>query len=100
MAEIIYCNDIDIIIDKCNKLLHDDELEVRNFGKNADLILYIQKDSEFDPDVDEAWSNIVDITTEQNDEYVDDAIGIYVTDGQLYRELERIQDYRNFELIY
>lgn len=88
--------DFDTIIDYCDDLEANEKLEVFEFGKNCDLVLHIYKDEEFNPSVDKEYSNLVTIHTAQNGEWVDDTGDIYVTDGELYRELERIYNYRDF----
>lgn len=87
---------IDMIIDYCHDLLADEKLVVYDFGKNGDLVLHIYKDEYYNPEVDEEYSDIVTIVTMQNGETVDDTEDTYVTDGSLYRELERIQNYEDF----
>ena len=87
---------IDLIIDYCDDLEADEKLIVYEFGENADLVLHIYKDEEFDREIDPDGFNLVDIYTFQNGNAVDDAAGIYVTDGELYRELNRIKRYENF----
>ena len=47
----------------------------------------------------QGYANLVDIVTLRNGKAVDDAVGIYVTDGQLLRELVRIYNYRNFSTL-
>lgn len=91
--------DFDTIIDYSNDLLPDEKLEVFEFGKNCDLVLHIYKDEEFNPDIDKDYSNLVTISTAQNGEWVDDTEDIYVTDDSLYRELERIYNYQDFETL-
>lgn len=88
--------DFDTIIDYCNDLAANEKLEVFEFGKNCDLVLHIYKDEEYNPKKDKNYSNIVRITTAQNGEWVDDTEDTYVTDGSLYRELERIYNYQDF----
>lgn len=88
--------DFNTIIDYCNDLKANEKLEVFEFGKNCDLVLHFYKDEEFNPDVDKDYSNLVTIHTAQNGEWVDDTEDTYVTDGALYRELERIYNYRDF----
>lgn len=87
------------IIDKADALLADKELVVTEFGTNHDLELHIWKDSEFDPEEDEDESNMVHIVTLQDGEAVDDTEDTYVTDGSLYDELVRINEYREFETL-
>ena len=90
---------IEEIIDKADALLADNELVVTEFGTNHDLELHIFKDSEFDPEEDEDESNMVHVVTLQNGEAVDDTEDTYVTDGSLYDELVRINEYRDFETL-
>lgn len=66
------------------------------FGKNNDLVLHIYKDEEYDASKDKDYSNLVRISTAKNGKWVDDTEDIYVTDGSLYRELERINSYVKF----
>ena len=87
------------IIDAADALLADKELVVTEFGTNHDLELHIWKDSEFDPKEDEDESNMVHIVTLQDGDAVDDTEDTYVTDGSLYDELERINEYREFETL-
>lgn len=90
---------ITAIITACDNLQADDMITITNFGKNEDLTLYIHKDCEYKPYIDEDKWNIVSISTKQNDTFVDDTNDIYVTDGSLYRELKRIYNYRNFKTL-
>lgn len=90
---------IDSIVDKCNELKANEEFEVLGFGTNHDLTLHIEKDSEYDATVDKDYSNLVTISTFRNKACVDDTGDIYVTDGALYRELERINNYRDFKTL-
>lgn len=84
---------IERIIDYCNDLLADEKLTVFEFGENCDLVLHIYKDEEFNPALDKDYSNIVTIHTAQDSKWIDDTEDVYVTDGSLYRELERINSY-------
>lgn len=90
---------IDSIIDKCDELKANEELEVRGFGTKHDLTLYIKKDSEYDATVDKDYFNIVTISTSRDKVWVDDREDIYVTDGALHRELNRINNYRDFKIL-
>lgn len=85
------------IVEDCDNLQADDTMTVTEFGVNKDLILYIHKDCDYDPEVDVNKWNIVSISTKQNDVWVDDTGDVYVTDGSLYKELERIWFYQNLE---
>ena len=51
------------IVNYCNDLLPDEKLEVYEFGKNCDLVLYIYKDEDYNPDKDRDYCNIVTIST-------------------------------------
>lgn len=85
------------IIDACNVLKPGQRLNVEAFGSRHDLTLSIEKDRAYD--VLTGYANLVDIVTLQNGKAADDAVGIYVTDGQLLRELVRIYNYRNFSTL-
>lgn len=88
---------INAIIEDCDNLQADDTMNVTEFGVNKDLTLYIHKDCDYDAETDEY--NLVSISTKQNDEFVDDANDTHVLDGSLYKELERIWNYRDFETL-
>jgi hypothetical protein len=87
------------IIDRCYDLCADEKIEVSGFGKNGDLTLHIEKDTEYNPEPaeDEYDFNVVFISTEQNGEIVDDSSDIHVCD--LYEQLERIYNYKNFSTL-
>ena len=85
--------DIDTIINYCIDLPAGYELEILGFGRNNDLVLYIQKDELYK---DRDYANLVRISTKQNGKWVDDTEDIYVSDGSLYRELNRINSYKKF----
>lgn len=89
---------IDEIVDYCNDLAANEELEVFEFGTNCDLVLHIYKDEDFDPNGKETF-NLVRIHTAQNGEWVDDTEDISVEDGTLHKELNRINTYTNFGTI-
>lgn len=84
------------IIDKCDLLKADETFTISDFGANGDLTLHFCKDCDYDREVDEDYSNLVMISTKQNGKYVDDTESIYVTDGELWKELERLWDYKDF----
>lgn len=90
---------IERIIDYCNDLLADEKLEVYEFGTNCDLVLHIYKDSDFNAEKSKDYANIVTIHTAKDGKWIDDTENIYVTDGALYRELQRIQEYKDFALL-
>ena len=87
---------IETIIDYCNDLAADEKLEVFEFGEDCDLVLHIYKDEEYDASKDKDSYNIVSISTARNGEWVDDTDDVYVTDGSLANELDRIYHYRKF----
>lgn len=87
---------IETIIDYCNDLVADEKLEVFEFGEDCDLVLHIYKDEEYDASKDKDSYNIVSISTARNGEWVDDTDDVYVTDGSLANELDRIYHYRKF----
>ncbi len=92
------------IVDMCDDLNDCDKLIVFNFGERGDLLLDILKDSEYDAEKDPDYSNIVTIVTSKANENgkmeaVDDTEDTYVTDGSLYKELERIWSYKDFGLL-
>lgn len=88
--------DIDCIIDCCEKLEAEEKLKVLYFGEKANLILYIHKDVDYCRATDEF--NLVTCSTYKNGKIVDSTDDIHVTDGSLYRELDRIyhNDFRKF----
>ena len=87
---------IEEIIDICDKLDAEESATIFEFGVNGDLVLHIYKDCDYNREVDEDYSNLVTINTAQNGEWVDDTEDTYVTDGALWRELERIWNYKDF----
>ena len=91
--------DFATIISTCNALLADDKLDVYHFGCNHDLTLHIYKDSNHNPVKDKEYANIVTIHTQKDNIIVDDTNDTYVTDGALFRELNRIHFYRDFKTL-
>lgn len=87
---------IENIIDVCDKLDAEESATIFEFGANGDLVLRIYKDCEYNRTIDKNYSNLVTIHTAQNGAWVDDTGDTYVTDGALYRELERIWNYKDF----
>lgn len=77
----------------------NDKLEVYEFGKNNDLVLHIYKDEDYDASKDENLFNLVRISTAQGGKLVDDTEDVSVTDGSLYKELQRINEYRDFSTL-
>lgn len=84
------------IIDISDKLDANESATIFEFGQNRDLVLHIDKDSEYHRDIDENLYNLVRVHTAQNGSWVDDTEDIYVTDGALYKELVRIWNYRDY----
>lgn len=80
--------DIELIIHRCEILNANEKLEVHDFGQEVDLILHIQKDPDYCRKTDEF--NLVTCSTYRNGKAVDDTGDVHVTDGSLYRELDRI----------
>ena len=91
--------DIDTIISYCCDMEANDKLEAHEFGKNNDLVLHIYKDEDYDASKDENLFNIVQISTAQDGKWVDDTEDVFVTDGSLYKELQRINEYRDFSTL-
>ncbi len=87
------------IIDFCNGLAAGEKLIVFEFGKHYDLVLHIYKDEEFNALKGVYHANLVRISTAQNGEWVDDTEDVHVTDGSLYRELQRIYHYQNLKTL-
>lgn len=92
-------NLISTVIDDSDLLKGGEKLVVDAFGKNKDLELHIQKDIEYYPKKDKDYSNLVDIVTLRRGKAVDDTLGVYVTDGEMYKELERIFNYKNLKTL-
>lgn len=90
---------IEEIVNECNCLKANDHLTVHSFGINNDLMLFITKDENFNSDIDSDFCNLVVISTKFHGIFVDDTGDVHVTDGSLYRELERINQYVNFKTI-
>jgi hypothetical protein len=88
---------INQIIDICDKLEAEENVTIFEFGENRDLVLVLYKDCDYDRKED--IYNLVTISTRRNGEYVDDTGDIHVTDGSLYRELERIWNYKNLKTL-
>ena len=84
------------IIECCHEMDANEKLIVYDFGENKDLILEVYKDEDFNTEVSETAWDMVTITTIQDGNAVDDTENIYVTDGSLYKELERIWGYQEF----
>ena len=81
----------DTIVDKCHTLKSREILKITEFGVHGDLTLYITKDENYEGGED---YDLVVICTFRNNAPIDDTGGIYVTDGELWRQLERIWNYR------
>ena len=87
-AHQLKSSDIDLIIGRCEILNADEKLEVFGFGQEADLTLHIQKDTDYCRKTEEF--NLITCSTYRNGKSVDDTGDVHVTDGSLYRELDRI----------
>lgn len=74
------------IVEMCKTLELDDDLTIKDFGKNEDLELYIHKNYDSD--------TLVSISTSQNGKFVDDVNDISM--DKLYLQLIRIYNYINF----
>ena len=95
---------IDDIIEECHYMDADDELDVYNFGLNGDLALRIYKDPDYNPFYDpDEWDIVRVYTFQRNEnstmEIVDETEDVYITDGSLASELQRIWEYKDFGLI-
>jgi hypothetical protein len=91
--------EFDEIVDICDKLNANETITISEFGKNRDLELHIYKDCDYNREIDKDYANIVTIHTKQNGKIVDDTEDTYVTDGELWKELERIWEYKDFKLV-
>lgn len=87
---------IEEIIDICDKLNAEESATIFEFGTNGDLVLHIYKDCDYNREIDGNAFNLVKVHTAQNGEWVDNTEDTYVTDGALRRELERIWSYKDF----
>ena len=87
---------IESIVDICDKLDAEESATIFEFGKNGDLVLHIYKDCDYHREIDKDYSNLVTIHTAQNGKWIDDTENTYVTDCALWKELERIWNYRDF----
>lgn len=92
----INSSNFDLIVNYCNDLAANEKLEVYEFGRNRDLVLHIYKDEDFDTSKSQDLYNLVRISAAKSGKWVDDTEDIYVTDGSLYKELNRIFNYKNF----
>ena len=90
---------IEEIVDICNKLDAEESAIIFDFGGNGDLVVHLYKDCDYNREVDENYSNLVTIHTAQDGMWVDDTGDTYVTDGALWKELERIWNYKDFGLL-
>lgn len=92
----VFMDAINKIIEKCGSMEAGDKIVVNEFGEDKDLTLYITKDEEFCMETGEY--ELVSISTEKDESWVDDTGDTHITDGSLFRELERIYHYREFRL--
>ena len=90
---------IENIVDICDKLNAEENVTIFGFGINGDLVLHIYKDSDYRRKINEDNFNLVSICTTQNEKQVDDTEDIYVTDGTLHKELERIWNYKELRTL-
>lgn len=81
---------IEGIIDACDKLDGDEKITVFDFGENKDLVLHIYKDDEYNRKANEHYCNLVTISVALDGVFIVDVDDTYVTDGALYKELEQI----------
>lgn len=88
---------INEIIDKCDKLPANGTIVIQDYGKLS-LTLNIFKDEDFNLSPDGEY-NLVDVISQKDGEPMDDVIDAHVTDGTLYRELDRLWDGENLSLI-
>lgn len=89
---------INTVFDLCYDLNGDEEVEIDGFGVNSDLVLNIKKATSYNKEKDPEYSNLVEISTKMDGEWVDDTGNVYC-DGELLRQLERIYNYQNFETL-
>ena len=85
---------INEIVAICNDLEKNETTTVFDFGKDGNLVLHICKDGDFRRESDE-W-NLVRISTAFDGKFVDDTEDTHVTDGSLFRELDRIWEHGDF----
>lgn len=92
-------NKIDIIneiVDICKRLNASEKTTIYEYGENRDLVLHIYKDEDFKEGNE---YNLVRVYTFQNGSCVDDTEDLYVNDGQLENELQRIWNYESFSTL-
>lgn len=90
------------IISVCDDMEANDVLHIYDFGQNGDLCVDIYKDEEYKGG--DEFNLVVIYVSQLNPdtkilEPVDDTEDTYVTDGSLYRELERIWNYEDYGLV-
>lgn len=89
---------INDVFDICDGLNGDEEVDIEGFGVNSDLLLNIKKDSYYNKEKDPDYSNLVAISTKMNGKWVDDTGNVYC-DSELYEQLERIYNYKDFKTL-
>ena len=93
--------DIETIINYCNNLKTNDDIEIFDFGVNGDLVLHICKDEGFNSGI--AEYNPVTIHVAQNGEWIYDSVRILypdtsITDNVLHKEFDKIYNCENFDI--
>lgn len=87
---------IEKIVETCDRLDAEKSLKFHKFGAKRDLNLRILKEGEYDFKDNHLCSTFFTIYTEQNGKRVDDTSDTYITDDTLWKQLERIWNYKDF----
>lgn len=96
MSDILY-DKIWNIHEQCLELKAD-EVFTTSFGKDNELVIHLRKDSEYNPEVDEDYNNMVSISTYKDGIAIDDTGDIHLNDYREFSEqLERIFEERDME---
>ncbi len=93
---------IEMIVSECFDLEPNDHLIVFDYGFDRDLRLDIYKDEDYDKIKREYNLVVIHTSQKQSDGSmiaVDDTEDVYVGDGELDNELDRIYHYDNFGLL-
>lgn len=92
---------IEQIVNMCFKLAPNDHFTVNKFGEKHDLRLDIYKDEDYDKERGEYNLVVIHTSRMANGErvYVDDTEDVYVGNGELDLELDRIWHYEDFTLL-
>lgn len=93
--------DIETIINYCNNLKTNDDIEISDFGVNGDLVLHICRDEDFNPGT--AEYNPITIHVAQNGEWIYNSVRILypdtrITDNILHKELNKIYNCEDFDI--